>query len=221
MADAHQNAGKLLAMLHNMPREPTGELRNPPNDKDYVGLGLTTDEFVAARDALIEASQITVKGDRWTILDLKAVPQGYTHGFDGIPPVEVKEALPRSVEQVAAGIRPDIRQAEVIEGWSGPAKPVPVQAEPEIYEIGRATNGVAPIENVPPAEPAKADKRVERTARPGETGMPPAASGTAVAVQPGVVGETQQSEAQAEDKEIQDTEDNAPRRRRRATEPTE
>ena len=144
MSDSNQTAGRLLAMLHNMPRERDGTLRLPPNDKDYVGLGLTTAEFVGARDALIGAKQITVNGDRWKILDLKAVPQGYTHGFDGIPPTDIPEALPRSIEQVAAGTGPDKRSDVPLGGfgYSGPAKPVPVQAEPATQEIPLAKSGV-------------------------------------------------------------------------------
>jgi hypothetical protein len=179
MPDSNLNAGRLLAMLHNMPRETTGTLRNAPNDRDYVGLGLTTDEFVAARDVLIEAKQIEVNGDSWKLMDLKAVPQGYTPGFDAIPPVHLPEALPRSIEQVAAGAEPDLRGDPGIggHGYSGPAKPVPVQAEPETETVGLATDGVRPVTERPPAEPAKAEKVNEATARPGETGVDDAPQG--------------------------------------------
>lgn len=183
MAQNTQQAGMLLAMLHNMPREQDGTLRNAPNDRDYVGLGLTTAEFVAARDALIASKQVEVTGETWRIVDLTAVPQGYTPGFDGIPPVETPEAAPRSIEQVAAGL-PATPRTEVNAGEppSGPAKPVPVAPEPQEQKFGPATNTV-PEPSKEPAPPAKATKVNEATAKLGETDMPPAPDGSVDAEQ--------------------------------------
>lgn len=99
------DADQLLTMLHNMPRDPQGQLQRTPSSQDLAALGMTAEACEAARDALVAAGALEVSGEgadqSWKLL--RTAPErtgytpGYTPGFGGTPAIEppLVEAEPK------------------------------------------------------------------------------------------------------------------------------